>query len=86
MTVGFLQSVYNTNNMFWLDYIIAIEDLIVERQPFTVLEVCATPIWQNSKLCHTKISACFKRGSRFIGDLLNPFGHKESREENICDS
>ena len=33
--------------MFWLDCIIAIEDLIVKRQPFNYIEVYAVPIWYN---------------------------------------
>ena len=34
----------STENEFWLDYIIAIEDLIVKQQPFNYKEACAVPI------------------------------------------
>ena len=41
-------------NVFWLDYITSIEDLIVKRQPFNFTEACSVPIWYNSKICQTK--------------------------------
>ena len=75
----------STKNIFWLDYIIAIEDLIVKRQPFNFMEACAVAIWYNSKICQSKNSAWFKRGIRFIGDLLNALGQIESREEIITE-
>ena len=50
----------STKNVFWRDYISAIEDLIVKRQPFNFTEACAMPIWSNSKICCTKHSAWFK--------------------------
>ena len=52
--------------MFWLDYIKAIEDLIVKRQPFNFREACAMPIWYNSKICHTEDSAWFKKGLNLL--------------------
>ena len=65
--------------MFWLDYITFIEDLIVKRQPFNFTEACGVPVWYNSRICHTKNNAWFKRGIKFIGDLLDPLGQMESR-------
>ena len=41
------------------------------------------PIWYNSKICLTKSSTWFQRGIRLTGDLLNPLGQMESREEII---
>ena len=69
--------------MFLFDYITFIEDLIVKRQPFNFTEACVVPIWYNSKICHTKNDTWFKRGLKFIGDLLDPFRQMESREEII---
>ena len=40
------------------------------------------PTWYTSKIWHTK-DAWFKREITFIGDLLNPLGHMEGREEII---
>ena len=71
----------STINVFWLDYITSIEDLIVKRQPFNFTEACGVPIWYNSKICHTKNNTWFKRRIIFIGDLLDPFGQMESKED-----
>ena len=35
--------------MFWLDYIIAIEDLTVKRQSLTFIEPCAMPKYATQK-------------------------------------
>ena len=69
--------------MFWLDYITSIEDLIVKRQPCNSSEAWGMPIWYNSKVCHTNYKTWFKRGITFIGDVLDPWGQMESREEII---
>ena len=41
------------------------------------------PIWYNSKICHTKNNTWFKRGIKFIGDVLDTLGQMESREKII---
>ena len=77
----YLSKLKKIKNVFWLDYITSIEDLIVKRQPFNFTEACGVPY--NSKTCHTKDNTWFKRGIKFIGDLLDTLGQMESREEII---
>ena len=68
----------STKNVFWLDYITSIEDLIVKRKPFNFTEACGVPIWYNPKICHTKNNTLFRRGIKFIGDLLDTLGQMET--------
>ena len=41
------------------------------------------PIWYNFNIFHTTHTACYERGIKFIGDLLNPLRQMESRERII---
>ena len=62
----------STVNVFWLDYITSIEDLIVRRQPINFTEAWGVPIWYNSKICHTKIIPGSKEG---LGSLVICWTH-----------